>query len=455
MIPVGSLDRPRRSAARRSSAEKRQSIMAASLRLFIDVGYERTRIGDICEASGFSVGSIYHFFGSKSEIAAELCAFGARDWAAAVAEPMRTAPTAEAAVQGYVRAFFDWVAVHPDLYNFVNDHRVEAASSAARSEIGRAHAALEEALVARLGAEASAGNVRSMPTDVLRAIIDGPCIAYLLWWSRNRGEMSSMREQIAAMVWNALAADGTEADTVDPRPERDAFSKIEAAVVERMWRAGARGAETRERILAVALSCFTEFGFERTSVLDIARQADIAVGTIYHHFGSKEGIAAAWCAEAWGDWYRTLGRVLEIDAPPPALIRRLVLTMFDWVEVNADLYAFIYDVRRIATARPRVDHFESARSHALQRVGAALAGPMARGEVRPMTPHAFLAIAHGSCLGYAVPWSARRDGWGDAPALIADAVWRAVRGRATISCDSRPAVATRRPSGGSGSPDTV
>jgi AcrR family transcriptional regulator len=50
--------------------------------------------------------------------------------------------------------------------------------------------------------------------------------------------------------------------------------------------------ETRKRtaILAVASRLFAEKGFGNTPTSEIAREAGVAEGTLYHHFGSKNGI---------------------------------------------------------------------------------------------------------------------------------------------------------------------
>lgn len=48
-----------------------------------------------------------------------------------------------------------------------------------------------------------------------------------------------------------------------------------------------------ENILTVAARLFLEKGFDKTSMQDIARTADISKGAIYHHFQSKEEIINA------------------------------------------------------------------------------------------------------------------------------------------------------------------
>lgn len=50
--------------------------------------------------------------------------------------------------------------------------------------------------------------------------------------------------------------------------------------------------ERRELILSAAEQLFQHYGFAKTTVSDIARAADVGVGTVYLEFASKEAIAA-------------------------------------------------------------------------------------------------------------------------------------------------------------------
>ena len=55
-----------------------------------------------------------------------------------------------------------------------------------------------------------------------------------------------------------------------------------------MARQAARREATRDRLFAAATALFAAHGFEATTVDDIVREADVATGTFYCHFKSKE-----------------------------------------------------------------------------------------------------------------------------------------------------------------------
>lgn len=60
-----------------------------------------------------------------------------------------------------------------------------------------------------------------------------------------------------------------------------------------MQRRHEKSEQTRELILATALRLFVQRGFFATSVHDIRRAAGLSIGSIYHHFSSKEAVARA------------------------------------------------------------------------------------------------------------------------------------------------------------------
>jgi len=59
---------------------------------------------------------------------------------------------------------------------------------------------------------------------------------------------------------------------------------------------------TRRRLLDAASALFAEHGYRDTSVQAIAERAGISRGSIFWHFGSKEGLLWAVVEEAFGRW---------------------------------------------------------------------------------------------------------------------------------------------------------
>lgn len=55
-------------------------------------------------------------------------------------------------------------------------------------------------------------------------------------------------------------------------------------------RSQSRGRRTRERLLAAARDLFGRDGYEGTSIGEVASEAGVGVGTVYHHFEDKRAL---------------------------------------------------------------------------------------------------------------------------------------------------------------------
>jgi AcrR family transcriptional regulator len=58
--------------------------------------------------------------------------------------------------------------------------------------------------------------------------------------------------------------------------------------VSELDRRAQKKAQTREQIRCIAHRLFDERGFEAVTIADVARQADVAVQTVFNHFATKE-----------------------------------------------------------------------------------------------------------------------------------------------------------------------
>ncbi len=114
-----------------------------------------------------------------------------------------------------------------------------------------------------------------------------------------------------------------------------------------------RSGERRSRILAAALSCFNEKGFTSTTIDDVCARSGASVGSIYHHFGGKEGLAAALYVEGLEDYQRGFLAVLARQPDAEAGIKGVVQHHLRWVARHRDLTRFLLHHReaevRLAT----------------------------------------------------------------------------------------------------------
>src|SRR5215207_226450 len=77
-----------------------------------------------------------------------------------------------------------------------------------------------------------------------------------------------------------------------PRPEPTA-RRTGAPSKSRGHTYSKRGEATFERVMRIVATMYRERGYERTSMSALARRAGLTAPAIYHYFGSKEEILAA------------------------------------------------------------------------------------------------------------------------------------------------------------------
>lgn len=73
--------------------------------------------------------------------------------------------------------------------------------------------------------------------------------------------------------------------------------------------------EKREAILEAAIEVFARCGYHRARVSDIAREAGIAYGLVYHYFKNKEEILSTIFEERWSTFLEALEAVERRDVP--------------------------------------------------------------------------------------------------------------------------------------------
>jgi AcrR family transcriptional regulator len=90
-------------------------------------------------------------------------------------------------------------------------------------------------------------------------------------------------------------------------------------------------ADKRDRILAAAVRVFAREGFESTRMADVAREAGVAYGLVYHYFGSKDAVLQAVFREAWGRLLAAVALAEETGKTAPeqlSLVVRIVLRVW-------------------------------------------------------------------------------------------------------------------------------
>ena len=98
----------------------------------------------------------------------------------------------------------------------------------------------------------------------------------------------------------------------------------------------------RQEIMMAALECFKSKGFSETTMSDIRERSGASMGSIYHHFESKERLAASLYMEGLKGVHGAIRGVLEETNQAEEGIKRLVRAYIDWFVQNPDLGHYLF-----------------------------------------------------------------------------------------------------------------
>lgn len=96
----------------------------------------------------------------------------------------------------------------------------------------------------------------------------------------------------------------------------------------------ARTANRREELLAIAGRLFAERGFRNTTVRDIAEEAGILSGSLYHHFDSKESMVDELLDSFQTQLFATYDEIEASDRSPLEKLEAVVRVSFEAIDAH-------------------------------------------------------------------------------------------------------------------------
>jgi AcrR family transcriptional regulator len=187
-------------------AQRPAAILAAALECFAQDGFAATTIEEIRERSGASIGSIYHHFGGKEGLAAELYVEGLRGYQDGLVRALESHQGAEAGIHALVRHHLRWVEHNPQLARFLANRRETELRSVTEARVRE----LNRAFLPRVGAwverHVKAGALRALPFDLWEPVLLGPSQELARLWlaGRTRIELRGAERDLAETTWRAV-----------------------------------------------------------------------------------------------------------------------------------------------------------------------------------------------------------------------------------------------------------
>ena len=190
-----------------------------------------------------------------------------------------------------------------------------------------------------------------------------------------------------------------------------------------------RTSELKNRVMQVALTHFSKAGIERTNVGDILKDAQCSVGSLYHHFGNKEGIAEALFIEGIRQFNSGLLAALLSRRTGETGVRAIIQYCCQWVTEQPALAAFLLsrEIKLSESAKRELKELDRAFGQALYDW---FVPHVQKGELLELPRSLYIPIICGPTLEYSRLWLSGRNGRSpdDVSALLAEAAWQSIRG---------------------------
>ncbi|MCF3123162.1 MULTISPECIES: TetR/AcrR family transcriptional regulator [Streptomyces] len=189
-----------------------------------------------------------------------------------------------------------------------------------------------------------------------------------------------------------------------------------------------RGAETAERLLDAALRVYAESGEQGVTVSALTRVSGISLGSLYHHYGSVDGLMNAlvlrWLDRLLGELAAGVARARS----PRSAVRALVRVYLAFIQEHPDAARLVHS--------SYADRFGMARARQLRDAQEARLSPMAEwvrrhveeGTIAPLPVPVVEALVMGPIIATARRWLAGIDDvdLDEVARVLPERIWRSL-----------------------------
>ncbi|MFE6037807.1 TetR/AcrR family transcriptional regulator [Streptomyces sp. NPDC056452] len=189
-----------------------------------------------------------------------------------------------------------------------------------------------------------------------------------------------------------------------------------------------RGEETADRLLDAALQVYAESGEQGVTVSALTKASGVSLGSLYHHFGSVDGLMNALLLRWLGRLLGELAAAVERSRTARTGIGALVRTYLTFIQEHPDAARLLHS--------SYADRLGMAQARQLRDAQEARLSPMAEwvrqhigtGELAPLSVPLVEALVMGPVVATARRWLSGVDDvdLDEAARILPDRIWRSL-----------------------------
>lgn len=171
---------------------------------------------------------------------------------------------------------------------------------------------------------------------------------------------------------------------------RASASQIAARIASR-----ASERSTRQRALVAALALFDAQGVEATTIEQVRDAAEISVGSLYHHFRSREGLVVALYEDLLAQYRTAITAELVRHSGIRALLDGFVKTHIDWAMQNPMAERFLSEQRHHRTLSAVEGRLQGDTADFIRPLLRRIKPAVEAGVLKPLPPELLLSLVIG------------------------------------------------------------
>ena len=194
-----------------------------------------------------------------------------------------------------------------------------------------------------------------------------------------------------------------------------------------------RGVDTVERVLDAALAAFTASGIYDATIEDLARRARVSVGSLYHHFSSRDRIAFVLYCRWMESLMGAVADALTGRRTARAGVQALVRAYLTWVGEHPEAARFVFAAGATELADKWKDELGPFKQRLLAPIFAWFQPHIASGAVVALPFALYEIVIIGPAAEFSRRWLAGGAGLelDEGARVLPGTVWRSIAGAGT------------------------
>ncbi|CAM5234611.1 hypothetical protein SVIOM342S_00974 [Streptomyces violaceorubidus] len=184
-------------------------LLDAALRVYTDAGEQGLTVSAVTRASGVSLGSLYHHFGSIDGLVNALLTRWLGRLLEQLAEAVARSHDARTGVRALVCAYLAFVQEHPDVSRLLHSSRADQVGMSQGKELRDVQEARMPPLTSWVMRHVQRGEIAALPPALLESLILGPVVGVSRrWLTVGDVDLDEAARVLPERIWRSIGADG-------------------------------------------------------------------------------------------------------------------------------------------------------------------------------------------------------------------------------------------------------